>query len=135
MTDYFDDDPTGDDEVTALWDGRLPMDRVLETLQREIEQHKESERQRAQLFERLSNGSAELDALRERIAKFDDLVAIQVHTGNWDYDPYMHGMANGMLLAQAVIKDEDYKPLSAPVQWLADKSKYGTASTAVIDND
>lgn len=49
----------------------------------------------------------------------DNMVAIQCSDGNWNYDPYMHGMANGLLLAQATINGAEYEPLNAPVKWLS----------------
>ena len=61
--------------------------------------------------------AVELATLQERIGKNDEMVKIQCTDGNWDYDPYMHGMANALLLAQAVLKDSDYAPLSAPEKW------------------
>lgn len=66
---------------------------------------------------------AELAMLRQRVDRFHDLVVIQTGDGNWNYDHYMHGMANGMLLAEAVIGDVDYKPLSAPPEWLSDRDR------------
>ena len=61
--------------------------------------------------------AVELATLQERIGKLDELVKIQCTDGNWDFDPYMHGMANALLLAQTVLKDSDYAPLLAPEKW------------------
>lgn len=65
--------------------------------------------------------------LEEGIRAIDNAVAIQCSDGNWNYDPYMHGMANGLLLAQTYMAHptgaydaEHYKPLSAPERWLSD---------------
>ena len=49
------------------------------------------------------------------------IVDIQVSPGNWNYDAYMHGMANGMLLMQSMIDGAEYAPLDAPDEWLADR--------------
>jgi hypothetical protein len=66
--------------------------------------------------------AAERDELRKRIEQLDNMVAIQLTDGNWNYDPYMHGMANGLLVAQAALHDShDFTPLSAPAEWLIDK--------------
>ena len=54
---------------------------------------------------------AGLDAL-------DSVVAIQCRDGNWNYDPYMHGMANGLLLAQSFFKSGRLDFLEAPDEWL-----------------
>ena len=57
----------------------------------------------------------------ERIKALEDVTKTQTSDGNWNYDPYMHGMANGMIVALAVIKgEEDPKFLDAPDQWLKD---------------
>jgi DNA repair exonuclease SbcCD ATPase subunit len=48
---YWQDGPDddGDAEVAALWDGQLQMDRVLQTLQNEIESRKAAEKRVAEL--------------------------------------------------------------------------------------
>lgn len=66
----------------------------------------------------LARVESERDELRARIKKLDDLVSIQCTDGNWNYDPYMHGMANGMLVAQACMYDALAQFLDAPEQWL-----------------
>ena len=56
---------------------------------------------------------AEVDGFRE-------LVEIQCSTGNWNYSPYMYGMANGMILALHIMEgSEGLVPyLDAPETWL-----------------
>lgn len=49
--EYFDD---YDDEVDALWNGQLPMDRVLQTLQNEIESRKAAEKRVTELESQLA---------------------------------------------------------------------------------
>jgi hypothetical protein len=34
-----------------------------------------------------------------RVDKLKQMTDLQCTPGNWDYDPYMHGMANGMIYA------------------------------------
>jgi len=51
----------------------------------------------------------------------EDLVKIQCSTGNYDYDPYMHGMANGLICALACIKGERAEYIDAPLVWLQDR--------------
>lgn len=53
----------------------------------------------------------------------DDAINIQCSHGNWNYDAYMHGMANGMIFARSCITDEDPKYLKAPKTWLIDKGE------------
>lgn len=62
------------------------------------------------------------DLAEKSLAALENIVAIQTTSGNWNYDPYMHGMANGLLLALHIMKAEDGEPkyLDAPEQWLKD---------------
>jgi hypothetical protein len=53
--------------------------------------------------------------------KLQDCLDIQCSKGNWDYDPYMHGMANGMLLAKAIFEEREPTYLTAPKKWGRDK--------------
>lgn len=55
-----------------------------------------------------------------RIENLKNIIEIQCSDGNWNYDPYMHGLANGLLLALATLYDIEYTPLSAPEKWLRD---------------
>ena len=55
----------------------------------------------------------------DNVEKLRDIVAIQTQNGNWDYDSYMFGMANALLLALAIVEDKDPKFLDAPDRWLA----------------
>lgn len=53
-------------------------------------------------------------------------VDIQASSGNWDYDPYMHGMLNGMIYVQHVMFGDDHSEpdfREAPKEWLHDVSK------------
>ena len=54
-------------------------------------------------------------SFEERLAKLKQLLEIQMQDGTWNYDEYNLGMANGMILAIAVMEntfDPDY--LTAP---------------------
>jgi hypothetical protein len=57
----------------------------------------------------------------KRTEQLKDLIKTQLSDGNWNYDPYMFGMANGMILALAVIEDVDPVYLESPDEWLCDK--------------
>lgn len=52
--------------------------------------------------------------IEERIKKLKELTDIQCSAGNWNCNSYMHGMANGMIFATAILEDEEPKYLSAP---------------------
>ena len=47
--------------------------------------------------------------------KIKGLVDISCQDGNWNYDPYMQGLANGLILAQSVIMGEEPVFLGPPV--------------------
>lgn len=55
------------------------------------------------------------------IEKLENAVSIQKADGNWNYDQYMHGMANGMIFALAIMKGEEPVYLAAPDEWLCGK--------------
>jgi hypothetical protein len=46
------------------------------------------------------------------------MLNIQCSNGNWNANPYMHGYANGLILALSVLEDKEPKFLEAPQQYL-----------------
>lgn len=60
----------------------------------------------------------------------EDIIKVQCSDGNWNYDPYMQGMANGLLCAMSVLTSEDVEYLSAPAKWLKDKPSTGSPTLA-----
>lgn len=57
------------------------------------------------------------------------VVTIQGDSGNWNYDPYMHGMYNGMELILSMLENREPQYRLAPDQWLVDMiSKEGVTS-------
>ena len=59
----------------------------------------------------------------ERIADLQNMIDTQSQDGNWNYDPYMHGLLNGMILSLSVLTGEDPEFLDAPETWLCDYDK------------
>jgi len=55
----------------------------------------------------------------KRISALRNITGIQCAEGNWNYDPYMHGMANGLILALAIMEEKNPEYLSAPKEWLS----------------
>lgn len=53
----------------------------------------------------------------ERLEELDFVTDVQLNDGNWNADYYMMGMANGLLLAQAIMVGSDFKPLERPRYW------------------
>ena len=58
----------------------------------------------------------------KRLKEIENAVNIQCSEGNWNYDPYMFGMANGMILVQAMINGDSPVYLNRPVEWLCESS-------------
>lgn len=57
-------------------------------------------------------------AMRAGIRAITDVRKIQTYPGNWDYDSYMHGMANGLILAESFFRSCDSPEfLDAPDVW------------------
>ncbi len=62
--------------------------------------------------------------LEQKIAFLENARDVQCSAGNWDYSPYSLGYANGIILALAILKDEEpqfLKFLNAPLCWLEDR--------------
>lgn len=53
----------------------------------------------------------------ENLKKLKEVCAIQCSDGNWNYSQYMRGLANGLILALAIM--EDKKP-----EYLEDIKEY-----------
>ena len=66
-----------------------------------------------------------LEALKE-------MLKVQCSDGNWNYDPYMYGMANGMIFAISCLEDSEPKYLEAPDVWLKDVPGEGAPVEAVV---
>ena len=61
---------------------------------------------------------------QRRLANLRDVAGIQCSNGNWNHDAYMHGLANGLLMAIATMTDDDFTPLTAPDEWLKDRPRF-----------
>lgn len=80
------------------------------------------------------------------IADLEKLVATACEHGQYNFDEYQYGMANGLILALAVMKGEEPQYLDRPEQWLwsiADEktppssaaSQYGTQPERCSDDE
>lgn len=58
-----------------------------------------------------------MEILNTKIEQLEKALKIQLSDGNWNYDPYLHGMANGMIFSLAILKDEEPKYLEKPKVW------------------
>ena len=70
--------------------------------------------------------------LEERLEKLKEMTGVQCSNGNWNYDPYMHGMANGMIFCLSLMEDKDPEFLEAPEVWLHDKRSDGLVESDAI---
>ncbi len=56
---------------------------------------------------------------KSKIEQLKEITAMQCSDGNWNYDPYMHGMANGMIMALSMMEGKEPEFLDAPDEWLS----------------
>lgn len=57
----------------------------------------------------------------DRLAQLKEVRDIQAYSGNWNCDPYMHGLYNGLEMAVATLEGREPKFKKAPKVWLIDK--------------
>lgn len=65
--------------------------------------------------EQIETLNSELDEWQRRMNALNNMVRIQCSDGNWNYNEYMRGLANGLLLAWSTFNDVEYAPLEPPV--------------------
>lgn len=53
----------------------------------------------------------------QRVEALNDIKRLQCSDGNWNNDPYMHGMANGFIMASAIFEGVDPVFLESPCEW------------------
>lgn len=63
------------------------------------------------------------------------VVDIQSQDGNWNFDPYMHGMLNGMKLIQSIIHDVEPEFADGPEEWLKEDPKQDEMIKAIENAD
>lgn len=71
-----------------------------------------------------SESDEEIKAISEtfNFEDLDKIIEIQGSNGNWNYDAYMHGLYNGLILARDTIKNQDpgENLRDAPDKWLSE---------------
>jgi hypothetical protein len=70
---------------------------------------------------------------KKMMAKIRNLVDIAGTSGNWNCNPYLHGMFNGMELILSILEDREVKYKDAPKVWLDDMPKTNQSPVAVPD--
>lgn len=58
--------------------------------------------------------------MKRQIDNLKNMVDVQGTDGNWNYDPYMQGLYNGLEFALSIMEKREPKFKSAPDKWLAD---------------
>lgn len=71
----------------------------------------------------------ERDALTDVSRRLGELIGAQTRPGNYDYSPYMLGLANGLLMAQGLLHHRTPELLTSPAVWGEDRS-VGTTENA-----
>jgi len=64
------------------------------------------------------------------IKELKDVIKVQCMSGNWNYDPYMHGMANGLICALAILTGKEPNYLHAPDEWLCNRPNFEAVSVS-----
>lgn len=59
------------------------------------------------------------------VVKLKELLEVQGRDGTWNYDPYFHGMYNGMEVMLAVLENREPVFRGAPKKWLSKKGWVG----------
>ena len=67
----------------------------------------------------------------EPVAKMREMLEVQGRDGTWNYDPYFHGMYNGMEVMLAVLEDREPVFRGAPKKWLSKKEWQGLTDEEV----
>ncbi len=70
--------------------------------------------------------------MKPPIEAIRDLMKVQGAQGNWDADPYMHGMYNGMELCFAILEDREPVFKEAPEVWLVDLPSSGVPTEQAV---
>ena len=60
----------------------------------------------AQTYEKVDDESNSAKSFEQKMENLKDVIKIQCSKGNYDYDDYMFGMANGLILAEHIMKDD-----------------------------
>ena len=58
---------------------------------------------------------------KDKMSIVNDLLRVQGIDGNWNYDPYMQGMYNGMEVVISLLEDREPVFKDAPDEWLHDR--------------
>ena len=57
----------------------------------------------------------------KKMKQIKEVMNVQGADGNWNYDPYMHGMFNGMEMLRCILEDDEPNFKQAPDKWLRNR--------------
>ena len=57
----------------------------------------------------------------EKFKRENNVLNTQGKSGHWNYDPYNHGMFNGMELILSMIENREPNYRNPPKEWIKDK--------------
>ena len=90
------------------------------------------------LRERLTQPEQE-PMVDERIKSVRHMRDVQGYDGNWNYDPYMQGLYNGLEFALSLLEVREPQFKDAPETWLGDikvkRNKFGTEAAHGIKGE
>ena len=67
-----------------------------------------------------------------KVAK--EMIQVQGSDGNWNYNPYMYGLYNGMEYILAIFENREPEFRNAPKTWLCDKHIKSDPSGEEVEN-
>ena len=70
----------------------------------------------------------ENEKYKENVKAANRMLSIQGNDGTWNYDPYLHGMYNGMEFIISLIEERTPNYREAPKSWGKDKLNNETLS-------
>ena len=79
---------------------------------------KDIERLLSAIRVRINSIASEGRIMMKGIEVLREQVKIARSDGNWNYDPYLHGMANGLVCALATMEGKTPEYLNAPSVWM-----------------
>lgn len=68
---------------------------------------------------------SEMKSQTKKLKELTDTLNIQGQNGNWNYDPYMMGLYNGMEMARSIFAENEPVFKNKPERWLHDKTIIG----------
>jgi len=72
---------------------------------------------------------------KSKIEAMNDMMKIQGADGNWNYDPYMQGLYNGMEMMLSIAEGREPIFREAPQEWLSNRMVYNENPPEAVISD